>query len=104
MWYAGRYPFLIGLAGLAYAFGLRHAFDADHIAAIDNTTRKLMGGAARLGLDRWKRNVDDKLETLDDIYRFAVERTGMSQANILELAILLILLIELGLFFAGIMK
>jgi hypothetical protein len=60
--------------------------------------------AARLGLDRWKRNVDDKLETLDDIYRFAVERTGMSQANILELAILLILLIELGLFFAGIMK
>jgi high-affinity nickel-transport protein len=47
MWYAGRYPFLIGLAGLAYAFGLRHAFDADHIAAIDNTTRKLMGGAAR---------------------------------------------------------
>jgi hypothetical protein len=60
--------------------------------------------AARLGLDRWKRNVDDKLKTLDDIYRFAVERTGMSQANILELAILFILLIELGLFFAGIMK
>ncbi|TAK17445.1 MAG: HoxN/HupN/NixA family nickel/cobalt transporter [Acidobacteria bacterium] len=34
-------PALAGLAGLAYAFGLRHAFDADHIAAIDNTTRKL---------------------------------------------------------------
>jgi high-affinity nickel-transport protein len=33
---------LLGLAGLAYAFGLRHAFDADHIAAIDNTTRRLM--------------------------------------------------------------
>ena len=39
---APAYPFLLGLAGLAYAFGLRHAFDADHIAAIDNTTRKLM--------------------------------------------------------------
>jgi high-affinity nickel-transport protein len=40
--FAGEYPFLVGLAGLAYTFGLRHAFDADHIAAIDNTTRKLM--------------------------------------------------------------
>src|SRR5579862_8656053 len=36
------YPFMWGFAGLAYTFGLRHAFDADHIAAIDNTTRKLM--------------------------------------------------------------
>jgi high-affinity nickel-transport protein len=44
---AARYPFVLGLAGLAYSFGLRHAFDADHIAAIDNTTRKLMGGARR---------------------------------------------------------
>lgn len=40
--YATEYPFLVGLAGLAYTFGVRHAFDADHIAAIDNTTRKLM--------------------------------------------------------------
>ena len=32
----------IGLGITAYTFGLRHAFDADHIAAIDNTTRKLM--------------------------------------------------------------
>lgn len=40
-------PALAGLAGLAYAFGLRHAFDADHIAAIDNTTRKLMKGERR---------------------------------------------------------
>ena len=31
-----------GLGLTAYALGLRHAFDADHIAAIDNTTRKLM--------------------------------------------------------------
>ena len=33
---------MLGLGGLAYAFGLRHAFDADHISAIDNTTRKLL--------------------------------------------------------------
>src|SRR5579864_3550829 len=39
---AGRYPALLGLGGLAYSFGLRHAFDADHISAIDNTTRKLL--------------------------------------------------------------
>jgi high-affinity nickel-transport protein len=36
------YPLLLGPAFLAYSFGLRHAFDADHIAAIDNVTRKLM--------------------------------------------------------------
>lgn len=36
------YPILLGTAALAYSFGLRHAFDADHIAAIDNVTRKLM--------------------------------------------------------------
>jgi nickel/cobalt transporter (NiCoT) family protein len=35
-------PFLLGTAFLAYSFGLRHAFDADHIAAIDNITRRLM--------------------------------------------------------------
>src|SRR5437868_5106760 len=39
---APRYPALIGPAVLAYTFGLRHAFDADHISAIDNTTRKLL--------------------------------------------------------------
>src|SRR5208283_735713 len=33
---------LFGSAFLAYTFGLRHAVDADHIAAIDNSTRKLM--------------------------------------------------------------
>ncbi len=35
-------PALLGTAALAYTFGLRHAVDADHIAAIDNVTRKLM--------------------------------------------------------------
>jgi len=36
------YPVLLGVAVLAYTFGLRHAVDADHIAAIDNVTRKLL--------------------------------------------------------------
>ncbi|MDB5376459.1 MAG: nixA, partial [Rubritepida sp.] len=36
------YPVLLGTAVLAYSFGLRHAVDADHIAAIDNVVRKLM--------------------------------------------------------------
>jgi high-affinity nickel-transport protein len=37
----------IGVGLTAYTLGLRHAFDADHIAAIDNTTRKLMGDGQR---------------------------------------------------------
>src|SRR4051795_1753730 len=37
----------IGLGLTAYTLGLRHAFDADHIAAIDGTTRKLMGEGQR---------------------------------------------------------
>ena len=36
------HPVWLGTALLAYSFGLRHAVDADHIAAIDNVTRKLM--------------------------------------------------------------
>ncbi|MGH2469419.1 MAG: HoxN/HupN/NixA family nickel/cobalt transporter, partial [Chloroflexota bacterium] len=42
VWQSPRFPALLGLGALAYSFGLRHAFDADHIAAIDNTTRKLL--------------------------------------------------------------
>jgi high-affinity nickel-transport protein len=42
-----RYPVLMGTSLLAYSFGLRHAVDADHIAAIDNVTRKLMEGGKR---------------------------------------------------------
>src|SRR5689334_18037094 len=37
--------FGIGVGMLAYTLGMRHAFDADHIAAVDNTTRKLMADA-----------------------------------------------------------
>jgi high-affinity nickel-transport protein len=43
----GKTTFGIGTGILAYTLGMRHAFDADHIAAIDNTTRKLMGEGQR---------------------------------------------------------
>jgi high-affinity nickel-transport protein len=57
----GDYPvFTVGVGLLAYTFGLRHAFDADHIAAVDNTTRKLMqdnvvagGGRKPLSVGFW---------------------------------------------------
>lgn len=39
---AKNQPLLLGLAFVAYTLGLRHAFDADHIASIDNTVRKLV--------------------------------------------------------------
>ena len=60
--------------------------------------------STRLGIDIWRRSVQEKLDTLNDIYRFAVEQTGMSQANILELTIVLILIFELALLFLGIME
>jgi high-affinity nickel-transport protein len=47
LYYARHHPALAGLGSLAYTFGLRHAFDADHIAAIDNTTRKLLQDGKR---------------------------------------------------------
>lgn len=43
----GSKVFGVGLGLTAYTFGLRHAFDADHIAAIDNTTRKLRADGGR---------------------------------------------------------
>src|SRR5262245_7047292 len=57
----GDHPvFTIGVGILAYTFGMRHAFDADHIAAVDNTTRKLMadnnvagGGRKPLSVGFW---------------------------------------------------
>jgi nickel/cobalt transporter (NiCoT) family protein len=57
----GDHPvFGVGVGVLAYTFGLRHAFDADHIAAVDNTTRKLIadnddagGGRKPLSVGFW---------------------------------------------------
>ena len=47
VYYSRSNPALAGLGTLAYTFGLRHAFDADHIAAIDNTTRKFLADGKR---------------------------------------------------------
>jgi hypothetical protein len=66
--------------------------------------RVLAMAAARLGLTRWKQSVEDKLETLDDIYRSVVEQVSISRGHFLELIIVLILILELILFFLGIMK
>lgn len=44
---ARNHPILLGLGVLAFGFGLRHAVDPDHIAAIDNTTRKLLHDGKR---------------------------------------------------------
>ncbi|MCG2622889.1 HoxN/HupN/NixA family nickel/cobalt transporter [Arthrobacter sp. I2-34] len=52
----GTHAFGLGVALAAYTLGIRHAFDADHIAAIDNTTRKLVeqhGPARPLGVGFW---------------------------------------------------
>jgi len=68
------------------------------------TARVLTLTSARLGLDQWKANVREKLKTLDDIYRFAVEQTAMARGEVLELMIVLILVFELVLFFMGIMR
>lgn len=51
LYYSAHYPALIGLGFVAYMFGLRHAFDADHIAAIDDTVRyMLQKGEKPLGI------------------------------------------------------
>jgi high-affinity nickel-transport protein len=49
--YAAAHPSLVGLGFVAYMFGLRHAFDADHIAAVDDTVRfMLQKGKSPLGV------------------------------------------------------
>lgn len=60
--------------------------------------------ANRLGLNTWKANVQGKLKTLDDIYRFAVEQSSMSRGQFLELTIVLILILELVLILLGVMS
>ena len=45
---SGSHPVFVGLLALAYGLGLRHAVDADHIAAIDNTTRKFIQDGRKL--------------------------------------------------------
>lgn len=104
-------------------FGARHAAAARQVHALfidvneltDRTenTVKFIGDiyavrlfrliAARLGLDTWKADVEAKLETLDDIYRFAVEQSSSARGHLLELIVVLILVLELVLILMGIM-
>ena len=42
LYYSAHHPALVGLGFVAYMFGLRHAFDADHIAAVDDTVRFML--------------------------------------------------------------
>ena len=51
--------------------------------------------AARLGLEQWRGNVREKLKTLDDIYRFAVEHAAMTRGELLELIVVILILLEL---------
>jgi len=54
LYYAADYPSIVGLGFVAYLLGLRHAFDADHIAAIDDTVRFLLQkGRSPLGVGFW---------------------------------------------------
>ena len=59
---------------------------------------------SRLAVTAWRDSVRDKLKTLDEIYRFAVDQTAMERGEVLEAAIVAILVFELILFFLGIMK
>jgi hypothetical protein len=59
--------------------------------------------ADRLALATWKEEVEKKLQTLDEIYRFALEQSNMSRGQALELTIVVILVLELVLIFLGIM-
>jgi hypothetical protein len=59
---------------------------------------------SRLGVNAWRGSVQDKLKTLDEIYRFAVDQTSMQRGELLEAAIVAILVFELILFFLGVMR
>jgi hypothetical protein len=106
---------LIGRGTLQAANQLHSLFiDVNEITDRTENALKIVGDiysarvfglvGARLALGRWKQSIEDKLETLDDIYRFSVEQVSISRGQFLELAVVLILVLELVLFFLGVMK
>ena len=109
------YDSLLGRRHTAAAREL-HALFIDVNELVDRTENalKLVGdvyaarllglASARLGLEAWKHAVRDQLDTLDRIYRFAVDQTSMDRGELLELTVVLILLLELVLFFLGVMR
>jgi hypothetical protein len=60
--------------------------------------------ADRLGLETWKANVQEKLKTLDDIARFAVDQSAVWRGQFLEFTVVVILVLELALVFLGVTK
>ena len=111
-----RQPYLFGARQYTRSARQVHALTIDVRELLDRTenalkfsgdiyaARLLALVGARLGLERWKGNVRDKLQTLDGIYHFAVEQSGIARGEFLELTIIAILVLELILFFLGIMK
>jgi hypothetical protein len=111
-----RPPYLFGARRYTRSARQVHALFIDIRELLDRTENalKFVGDiyaarvftlvGARLGLDRWKEHVRDKLRTLDDIYHFAVEQSSIARGEFLELTIIAILVLELVLFFLGIMK
>jgi hypothetical protein len=106
------------LLGRHYARAARHVhalfIDVNELTDRTENALKIVGDVyaarlfslvgARLDLQSWKTSVNEKLKTLDDIYRFSVERLSMVRGELLELTIVLILVFELILFFMGIME
>jgi len=113
---ANRQPYLFGARGYTRSARQVHSLTIDVRELLDRTENalKFVGDiyaarlfalvGARLGLERWKGNIRDKLQTLDGIYHFAVEQSGIARGEFLELTIIAILVLELILFFLGIMK
>jgi len=81
-----------------------HVENALKFAGDVYAARLFVMAAARLGLERWKASVQEKLKTLDDIHRFAVEQTSIARGEFLELTIVLLIVVELVLFVLGVMK
>src|SRR5215471_10264767 len=59
--------------------------------------------STRLGVERWRQSVEEKIETLDDIYRFVVEQVSISRGQFLEITVVVILILELIPIFLGLM-
>ena len=112
-----RTPRFSAIAGRGYVHAAHqlHALFIDVNEITDRTQNalKMIGDiyaarlfhlvAARLGLALWKASVEEKLKTLDDINRFAVDQVSIARGHFLELTIVLILIFELVLFFMGLM-
>ena len=113
---AHRQPYLFGARRYTRSARQVHSLTIDVRELLDRTENalKFVGDiyaarlfalvGARLGLERWKGHVREKLQTLDGIYHFAVEQSGIARGEFLELTIIAILVLELILFFLGIMK